>query len=179
MADSTKTDPAVEAAKNDQELRSQGAPEGSPVTETVENTEGAQALVTNVYGTVKEWPKWMYHRNGDARVFDSAAEFEERAPGEKGDWHPDVNHWKTTGSGLRSPVTGGAGDPAIRAAANPASTSNDDPPARLPVVAHRDEATVNIMGGFRDPQREQAAEDANERVDAATGQTRKGRSTKA
>jgi hypothetical protein len=158
----------------DQENRSLGAPEGSPVLEAPENTEGREVQSTSVYSETKEWPKWMYHRNGESKVFDSAAEFAARAPGNPEDWSPNPHAFGPAG-GLRSPATGGASDPAIRAAANPVVPATDEP-ARLPRLGARRDRVELAPFRMRDPQREQAIEDASgsvlrdEEVDAATGQ---------
>jgi hypothetical protein len=159
----------------DQQLRSQGAPEESPVLQTAENTEGREVQVTSTYGESKEWPKWMYHRGGDSKVFDSAAEFETRAPGNKEDWSPNPHAFGVAG-GLRSPATGGASDPAIRAAANPVVPS-DGPAPSLPRLGARLDRIEAVPPRMRDPQREQAIADSNDgqvlnanEVDPATGQ---------
>lgn len=165
----------TKALAADQDLRSQGAPDESPALQEPKNTEGAEVQTTSVYNEVKEWPKWMYHRNGDSKVFDSAAEFEARAPGNKADWAVSPHAFGPAG-GLRSPATGGASDPAIRAAANPVIAS-DDPPARLPALGARLDRYEAVPPRMRDPQREQAIADANdgrvlatEDIDPATGQ---------
>lgn len=59
-----------------------------------------------------------------------------------------------------SPVTGGAGDPALRAAAQPAREPEAETP-RLPMQAVDDREVVTLAGpALRDPQRAQAARES-------------------
>ena len=129
----------------------------------------ASVVTTSVYAGFQEWPKWLYHTvNGQARIFDSLAEFEARTPAEdKANWSGDRFEGEAARD-LVSPVTGGAGDPALRAAAQPARPEETDTP-RLPMQAVDDREVVTLAGpALRDPQRAQAARESQPRTDRAT-----------
>jgi hypothetical protein len=128
----------------------------------------ASVVTTSVYAGYQEWPKWLYHTaNGQARIFDSLAEFEARVPAEdKANWSADRFEGEAANR-LVSPVTGGAGDPALRAAAQPRREAETEV-ARLTPQAADEREVVTLAGPvLRDPQRAQAARDSNAAADRA------------
>ena len=128
-----------------------------------ENTPEA-VVAPNVYNTMSEFPKWLYHRTTqEKRIFDNLAEFEERVPeDDKANWTADPFTGVSDGY-LRSPATGGASDPALRAAAQP-NVVNTDPPAKLPEQVQDSTERVTLEPRrLRDPQRVEAVRDSQAR----------------
>lgn len=148
-ADKANASSTVELAKN--------------VTEAINTAE--VVVETSTYAGFQEWPKWLYHGiTGEKNMYDSFAEFTARTDqADRINWTADPFASVADSGLLVSPATGGASDPALRAAAQPAF-NRGGPAARLPEQAPQPDRLTMEGPRIRDPQRVQAVADSNSRA---------------
>ena len=117
----------------------------------------------------REWPRVLYHRHGQNRVFQSLADFTGTVPeAEQADWKNDPIEWATGANDLRGRRLTSSGDPRLHyAGADVADMRTTEPPAKSGVRVRDEDAerVVMVPPPMRDPQREEAANQKLPRAD--------------
>jgi hypothetical protein len=121
--------------------------------------EASYAFNKNADVDYREWPRWLYHRNGQSRVFASAADI---PADERDDWKNDPLEWGSanTGQGLRGRHLSGSGDIRLRYPGFDVADMNaTQDPVRSGIAEPDPNAQTVYMRPppMRDPQREEAA----------------------